>query len=172
MRPFPFRRNFVRKAFLNQHIKVVHEGVMFKCEICNQRLTSKQKLAIHQANHESKSKETKKKAPTKSRAKRKDQGTQKKAMATLLSTVNVGKDGEKRLLKDEVVPIAAEDIAQDILEQPELLEDFLNSDKEFDETMAAGQICQKEFCNEQRVSSANVKGILKSAKTVVKITGI
>ena len=112
--PFEFcPRWFYFKSNLSQHIRSFHEGKKYLCSQsgCQSKFTSKQKLLDHLKSHfENKEKKTRK--PQK---KRKDKGTFKTPMASILTGVECA--GAKSLLGDETRPMdSIEKISREVAE--------------------------------------------------------
>ena len=114
-------RWFYFKKNLSQHLKSFHEGKKYLCshKDCNAKFFSKQRLLIHiQRNHQDDSKSVSVSSPKKRKkpAKpRKDKGSVKKPMASLLSGVECS--GANLLLQDERRPLdSIEKISKEVEE--------------------------------------------------------
>lgn len=112
-------RTYLFKSNLDQHIKTVHEGKRYYCDICSAGLTAKIKLIEHIQRHcestrrklneeqrrrrknISEQKESIITMNEKQRKKRKDAGKPKKSVITKLIGINLPTNLENKLLKRE-----------------------------------------------------------------------
>ena len=123
------------------------------------RLAAHVKICRNESNEDEGVEEASEEKVPKSRKKRKDKGTIKKSMATFLSNVDIGVEGEKILLSNAVSKIDASKIREEILEAPDVLKDF--EDSEVDESALSGKICLQEFSNKRKMEQAHEKALKK-----------
>lgn len=155
-------RWFYFKSNLKQHIRSFHEGKKYLCSQsgCTSKFTSKQKLLDHlkTVHQEGYSKVRKPRRPPK---KRKDKGTFKTPMASILTGVECS--GAKSLLTDEKRPL---DLIENISRE---VEDFINNTSEASGSEAEAVVgCRrggKDVPDDSHLQADIILGNLKRLET-------
>lgn len=116
--PCPYEkcpRFYFFKRNLDHHVRTSHLGKKYHCDICDMKLSSKQKIVEHIKKIHLVKKKKKKTLGKSERRRRRDAGTSKKSMLTQLAGLDLPNDIEKELLNRKTrIQINQEDPTQNL----------------------------------------------------------